>query len=278
MNFIIKKILFNFLYLIICIFNNYSFAEIPSDIKKIVQKGKLVVAINSVDYPPFFYHNKKGNLDGYDIVIANDIAKFLGVKVEFNRSAVTFQDVVKLVQDEHADIAISAISATLSRGLNVRFSEPYLTPNQCLILNRILEVKIGNKVKLNPDQLKVAVLGNSSYEDFFQQNMLYFDNIFKTKEFIKYNSLDKILKDVTEEKILGFYADEIYANHIIKNKKIANIYIRKKIITDATDPISIAINWNSPNLAEWINLYIKKLKQSGKAKYLNNKYLRENND
>jgi ABC-type amino acid transport substrate-binding protein len=278
MSIIIKKILFYFLYLIICIFNNYSFAETPSDIKKIIQKGKLVVAINSVDYPPFFYHNKKGILDGYDIEIANDIAKFLGVKVEFNRSAVTFQDVVKLVQDEHADIAISAISATLSRGLNVRFSEPYLTPNQCLILNRILEVKIGNKVNLNPDQLKVAVLGNSSYEDFFQQNMLYFDNIFKTKEFIKYNSLDKILKDVTEEKILGFYADEIYANHIIKNKKIANIYIRKKIITDAIDPISIAINWNSPNLAEWINLYIKKLKQSGKAKYLNNKYLRENND
>jgi ABC-type amino acid transport substrate-binding protein len=278
MSIIIKKILFYFLYLIICIFNNYSFAETPSDIKKIIQKGKLVVAINSVDYPPFFYHNKKGILDGYDIEIANDIAKFLGVKVEFNRSAVTFQDVVKLVQDEHADIAISAISATLSRGLNVRFSEPYLTPNQCLILNRILEVKIGNKVNLNPDQLKVAVLGNSSYEDFFQQNILYFDNIFKTKAFIKYNSLDKILKDVTEEKILGFYADEIYANHIIKNKKIANIYVRKKIITDATDPISIAINWNSPNLAEWINLYIKKLKQSGKAKYLNNKYLRENND
>jgi ABC-type amino acid transport substrate-binding protein len=163
MSIIIKKILFYFLYLIICIFNNYSFAETPSDIKKIIQKGKLVVAINSVDYPPFFYHNKKGILDGYDIEIANDIAKFLGVKVEFNRSAVTFQDVVKLVQDEHADIAISAISATLSRGLNVRFSEPYLTPNQCLILNRILEVKIGNKVNLNPDQLKVAVLGNSSY-------------------------------------------------------------------------------------------------------------------
>ncbi|WP_338637433.1 ABC transporter substrate-binding protein [Spirobacillus cienkowskii] len=278
MNFNIKKIIFFFLYLIILFFNYNLFAEVPADIKKIIQKGKLVVAINSVDYPPFFYHNKHGNFEGYDIELANDIAKFLGVKVEFNRSAGTFQDVVKLVQDEHADIAISAISATLSRGLNVRFSEPYLTPNQCLILNRILEVKIGNKVKLNNDQLKVAVLSNSSYEDFFQQNILYFDNIFKTKEFIKYNSLDKILKDVTEEKILGFYADEIYANHIIKNKKIANIYVRKKIITDATDPISIAINWNSPNLAEWINLYIKKLKQSGKTKYLNNKYLRENND
>ncbi|RDB35940.1 MAG: amino acid ABC transporter substrate-binding protein [Spirobacillus cienkowskii] len=278
MNFNIKKIIFFFLYLIILFFNYNLFAELPADIKKIIQKGKLVVAINSVDYPPFFYHNKHGNFEGYDIELANDIAKFLGVKVEFNRSAGTFQDVVKLVQDEHADIAISAISATLSRGLNVRFSEPYLTPNQCLILNRILEVKIGNKAKLNNDQLKVAVLSNSSYEDFFQQNILYFDNIFKTKDFIKYNSLDKILKDVTEEKILGFYADEIYANHIIKNKKIANIYVRKKIITDATDPISIAINWNSPNLAEWINLYIKKLKQSGKTKYLNNKYLRENND
>ncbi len=276
---ILTKLSICFLYIILSFssqfFQSKANAEIPSDIKKIIARGKIIVAINSVDYPPFFYSKVVNKLEGFDIEIAEDIAKYLGVAVEYNRSASTFEDVVKLVENDQADIAISAISSTLSRGLTVRFSDPYLTPNQCLVVNRILEVKISNHTKIAPELLKIAILNNSSYEDFSKQNNEYFDNTYKNLSIVKYDSLEQAFSDVIEGKILGLYIDEIHANYIMKNKKLANIYLRKKIIAESIDPISIAINWKNPNLAYWINLYIKRMNNNGKAKYLTLKYLRD---
>jgi ABC-type amino acid transport substrate-binding protein len=250
-------------------------AEIPSDIKKIITRGKIIVAINSIDYPPFFYSTNSKKFEGFDVEIAEDIAKNLGVTVEYNRSASIPKDVVKLVENEQADIAISAISATLSWGLTVRFSDPYLIPNQCLIVNRILEVKLSNHTKIDPALLKIAILHGDSYNDFAKQKNEYFKNAYNNPSIIDYDSLTQALSDTIEGKILGLYTDEFHADYIMKHKNLANIYVRKKIFTDSTDPISIALNWKSPNLANWINLYIKRMNNNEKEKYLTLKYLRD---
>lgn len=69
--------------------------------------------------------------------------------------------------------------------------------------------------------------------------------------------------------------DEIYANNLLANDKRANLYVRKKIVTDAVDPICIILNWKAPNLANWINLYITRMKNNGKEKTLAKKYMKE---
>jgi polar amino acid transport system substrate-binding protein len=269
---IFKFLLFTFTILFM---SHNSYADIPLDIKKIISHGKLIIAVNSNEYSPFFYLNENKELEGYDIHLAEDIAKNLGVTVEFNRSASNFNDVIKLVEDEKADIAISAISATLSRGLRVRFSDPYLTLKQCIILNRLLEVKIKNNIKLNDKLLKIAILKNSSYEEYVNHNMTIINENFKDFTLVKYESLDRAFQDVLHGKILGLYVDELYADKAIKNEKLANIYLRKHIIQDAYDPISIAINWKNNNLANWINFYIQRMKSNGKERSLSLKYLRE---
>jgi ABC-type amino acid transport substrate-binding protein len=277
------KLLFKKMYLIIYnlflfsfIFSHFQIkAELPSDIKHIIARGKLIVAVNSVDYPPFFYHNKDNKLEGYDIDIAHDIAKYLGIAVEFNQSANTFKGVVNLVENDKADLAISAISGTLTRGLIVRFSDPYVTPNQSLILNRILEVQISNHNKIAPSKAKIAILNNSSYEDFAKQNYDYFKKNFGDFSFVKYDSLDQAFSDVLDGNILGLYVDEIYANYMTYANKKANIFTHKRIVQEAIDPISIAVNWKNPNLAYWVNLYIRRMKFNGKEKILYNKYLRD---
>lgn len=229
-------------------------AELPSDLKKIISRGKLIIAVNSNDYPPFFFHNKENRLEGFDIDIAHDIAKNLGVTVEFNQTANTFKGVVNLVENDKADLAISAISGTLSRGLVVNFSEPYISPNQALILNRILELQITNHVKIAAKNAKIAVLNNSSYEDFSKQNYEFFRTNFNDFSFVKYDSLEQAFTDVIDGNILGIYVDEIYANYILNLNKKANIFTRKRQVPDVVDPISIAINWKNPSLASWINL------------------------
>lgn len=254
---------------------NISFAEIPPDIKKIITRGKLIVAINGIDYPPFFYHTADNKFEGIDIDIAKDLAKYLDVNVEFNRSAKTFAEVIKLVENEKADIAISALSGTLTRGILVRVSAPYLIPNQVVIINRILELKISNNIKIPPEKGKIAILNNASYEDFSKQNYEFLKTNFKDFSIVKYDSLENAFNDVLEEKILGVYVDEVYANNLLSSNKKSNLYVRKKIIQDAIDPICVILNWKSTNLANWINLYIRRMKNNGKEKQLIKKYMRD---
>lgn len=262
---ILLKILFSFSY----VSDSYALtSDIPPDIKKIMNRGKLIVALQTGNYPPYFYEDENKQLAGLDIDIARDIAKNLSVELEFNRTSLSFTDVVKLVEKDAADLAISAISSTLSRGLSVHFSEAYLIPNQAIILNRLLEIKIKNNAKIDKELLKVAVLNNSSYEEYFTYNKSNFDEFNKEIRAVSYSSLDSAITDVISGKIFAVYCDETFANYVIKNRKSVNIYVRSKIFENEFDPISIAVNWRNSNLLNWINLYIKRKQYDGKLKNL----------
>ncbi|BBH52751.1 ABC transporter substrate-binding protein [Fluviispira sanaruensis] len=274
-SFLLKKLFY--ILLVQFLFTQYLSAtpEIPPDIKRIISRGKIIVALKTGNYPPFFYEDEKKILKGYDIDIAQDIAKNLGVSLEFNRSANSFADVIKLVENDSADLAISAISSTLSRGISVNFSEPYLFPNQSLIVNRLLEIKIRNNTDVDKEFLKIAVLKNSAYEDYVKNNLNNIDVLLKNATIVKYDDLESALTDVINGKILSLFVDEIYANYIIKNRKLANIYVRRKIIEGELDPISIVVNWRNPHLLNWVNLYVNRMKYDGRNKYLSQKYLKE---
>lgn len=83
------------------------------DLREIMQRGKLVVALPNVDRHSLFAIGKNGDLQGYYIDVARNIGKELGVSVEFNRSAKNFNEVVELVAQGKADIAICHLSKTL---------------------------------------------------------------------------------------------------------------------------------------------------------------------
>src|SRR4030095_11458007 len=60
------------------------------DIKTILDRGELIVAMTEGEQPPFYYVGPDGQLAGLDVTLARDIAARLGVKVSFNRSPKSF--------------------------------------------------------------------------------------------------------------------------------------------------------------------------------------------
>ena len=49
---------------------------------KVQEEGKLVVGTEGT-YPPFTFHDETGKLTGFDVEIAQEVAKRLGVEAEF---------------------------------------------------------------------------------------------------------------------------------------------------------------------------------------------------
>ena len=108
----------------------------PPDLVRITERGNLIVAMTSFDNAPF-YSEKDGHLEGIDVDLAHEVADALGVEVEFDRTAETFNDVVAKVKNGEADIAISKISRTNSRAMVVAFSTPYVRLKHALMFNRL---------------------------------------------------------------------------------------------------------------------------------------------
>jgi polar amino acid transport system substrate-binding protein len=261
--------------LLACCFQLSSYAEIPADIQKIINRGKLIVAISQKEYPPFFYHNSKNELQGFDIEIVNELASYLGIPIEYNTNANSFNDVISEVEADRADIGIGELSATIPRGLKVSFSTPYLKENKVLILNRVLDMKLeSDDTSIRPNKLKFAVIKNSSYEAFLKKKFYTITKYTSDSEIVSYDNIETAMNDLMEGKIYSMFIDEIKANYLLKNLRSANIYTKKHIVENQTDPIAIAVNHKDTNLLRWINLFVDNIDYNGTKSTLIQKYFK----
>lgn len=249
---------------------NASAEDLSPDMKRIMKQGKIVVAMYYEDIPPFIMHDRQGNLFGYDIDLANDLGKRMGVKIEFNRKAKTFDEVVEIVANRKADIAITVLSRTLERAIKVGFSRPYVLLHQALLINRLKVAKLKIEKDpvngLNHKDAKIGVIEGSSYVGFAKQD-------FPMSTIIPYRTWDEVMKDVLEGKIHAGLYDEIEINNWRHAHPGAMIYIQPVIINDRVDPIAIAMHWEDTHLRSIINLYTKIIKKNGMIERLRKTYL-----
>ena len=93
----------------------------------IKSKGKLVVG-TSADYAPYEFHtqvNGKDQIVGFDIEIAKQFAKDLGVELEIKDMA--FDGLLVALQADKVDMVFAGMTPTEVRKKNVDFSDIYFT-------------------------------------------------------------------------------------------------------------------------------------------------------
>ncbi|MGL4535596.1 MAG: transporter substrate-binding domain-containing protein, partial [Weissella cibaria] len=102
-----------------------SAAQTDPVLSKIEKSGKLVVG-TSADYAPYEFHttvNGKDKIVGFDISVANEIAKRLGVKLVIQE--MSFDALLGAVKTGKVDMVVAGMTATPEREQEASFSEPY---------------------------------------------------------------------------------------------------------------------------------------------------------
>src|SRR5262245_16671419 len=92
-----------------------------SAIHKAKKAGKLVVLMEAL-FKPFTYKDA-GELKGFDVDLARELAKDMKVEVEFRERE--FSLLANELLQGKGDLVISGITATPERALEASFSEPY---------------------------------------------------------------------------------------------------------------------------------------------------------
>lgn len=244
------------------IFLNKSKENSNSRIDQIKESGKIVMGCNA-NYPPFEFHkniNGKDEITGFDILIAKEIAKDLGVELEI--SDMEFSSVLASLDTSVIDLAISGISKTPEREKSMDFSKIYYDPKNYLLVNKKDHGKYTSEDSVK--NLTIGVQTATSQEDIAKN--LGIKNIVslpKTPDLIA--QLDSGLIDgIIVEKCVG-------DNYELSNENLKvedSFYFESEL-----DGTAIGLNKNDKELLEAVNKTLDRLEKEGKLEDFYNEAL-----
>ena len=126
-----------------------------SKVDKLKGKGKIVIG-TSADYPPYEFHKSidgKDTIVGFDIEIAKEIAKDLGVELEIKD--MKFDGLLAALETGNIDFVAAGMTPTEERKKNVDFSKVYYTAVQCLVVRTEEEAEMKSLEDLKGKKIGV---------------------------------------------------------------------------------------------------------------------------
>lgn len=247
----VKKIVF--LLLLICfVCSGCIKKETPKDdLTKILERGKLIVGVRD-DTAPFGFRDEKGNLVGYDIDLAKNIAKgILGSEKKLEFVPVTASNRIIKLSSGEVDMLIATMSITNNRLQILNFSAPYYFAGQAILVN-----KSSKAASLRDFQGKrlIIVFGSTS-EGTLRTNVPEVEVVgFKT-----YHDAYKALKAGKAE---GLVADDtILMNYALKDSSVKVLPKRY-----SKEPYAVALRKESDSdrLLASVDYIIENLQSTGR--------------
>lgn len=228
------------------------------DIRAIQQQGKLRIGLIARDSPPLLVTGKNGQPTGIEVSMANGLARRLGVKPAFLRTAATHDELVAQVAAGDVDIALSSISRTASRAQVVRFSRPYLTQSMAVLLNRKRALREGADCPKTPADVAamaarprtLGVPRGTSYEQALR-------GLNKKAAPEVFDDLRKFLHAVVDGTLLAGLGGEISVRQVLKEHPAARIELKLCLVGVQKDRIAIAVRPDRPNLGNWIDVVLE---------------------
>lgn len=99
--------------------------QIQSRLYEVTKSGVLRVCIWPMYYSISFRNPESGQLEGIDIDLSRELAKDMGVKLEYVETS--FGSFIADLQANKCDLGMFGVGATMKRAQAVAFSDPYLT-------------------------------------------------------------------------------------------------------------------------------------------------------
>lgn len=220
---------------------------------------KVLVAGLSADYPPFEFI-KDGAIVGFDVDLANKIAKELGYRVEIKD--MKFASIISSLQTGRIDFAISSMSATLERKQNADFSIEYYIPKYAMLHKKghaIASVRDFNG--------KIISVQNGTTMETFLQDQL------KAGVNFKLISLDKnpvMVEELKVGRVDGVLVETAQAKAFVKKNPGLISY---SSIGLGSQGYAVAFKKGSL-LTKEFNKAIKSLNESGELKRLELKWIK----
>lgn len=109
-----------------------------SALQGVLQRGTLRVG-DCLTFAPFGFYNKDGQPDGYDVDLAKELAKEMGVKLEIVNT--TSANRIPNLQTDKVDVVFCNFTRNLERAKEIAFTTPYVVASEALLVKKSSGIK-----------------------------------------------------------------------------------------------------------------------------------------
>ncbi len=221
-------------------------------LSQIKEKGELVVGL-SADYAPYEFHTMidgKDTIVGFDVEIAKEIAKDLGVKL--NIKEMKFDSLLTALPAGQIDMIISGMNPDPKREKVVDFSEIYYKANHGVLVKK----EDLNKYK-SIDDLKNINLGaqmGSTQADIIK-------NTIKGEKVKLLSNVNNLILELKAGKIDALVVEKPVGKMAMSNN--SDVVLSDISFEDETGGNAVAVKKGQKELVEQVNKTINRLKESG---------------
>lgn len=254
----IKKIITIFITLLVILTFGCKKSQNKNDLlSQIKERGTIIVAMEGT-WAPWTFHNEKNELVGYDVEVATEIAKKLGVIPQFVEGE--WDGLLSGLSAGRYDIMVNGVDITEERQKAYDFSVPYAFNKTAIITTKdnsqITKLEdLKGKNTANTISSTYAILAEN-----YGANVIGVDDLNQTFELLLSGRIDATLNaEVT------FY--DYLKEHPDANIKIA-------VLTKDANKIGIPlkISKENKNLLNAINQALNELEKEGILERLSKKY------
>ena len=138
---------------------NAAQAEKVGQLDEIIKRGTLKVGLST--FVPWAMLDKNGDLVGFEVDVAKQLAADMGVEVEFIQTK--WSGIIPALLTGKFDIIIGGMSITPERNISVNFSDAYEYSGQSIVANKDRAPGLTSLEQLNsPDIVLAARTGSTS--------------------------------------------------------------------------------------------------------------------
>lgn len=243
---------------IICIGSGLALAGDDS-LERIKEKGKFIVGLDD-NFPPMGFRDEKGDIVGFDIDLAKEAARKMGVEVEFK--PVEWDGVIFSLKNGTIDVIWNGLTITEERAKQIAFTKPYLDNKQIIVVKK--DSDINSKADLAGKTVGLQ-LGSSSQSALNSEP----DVVESLKEVRTYPNNTEALMDLQIGRIDAVVVDEIVGRYYISKKP--GVY---RILGEdfGKESYGVGVRKEDTSFLAELNKILDEMKADGTAKEISEKW------
>ena len=177
-----------------------------NSLKDIKEKKELIIGLDD-NFPPMGFRDKSGEIVGFDIDMAKEVGKRMGVKVTFK--PVEWDGIILSLNNKDIDAIWNGLTITDKRKEQIAFSKVYLQNKQIIIVKSKSNISSKSDLK---DKTVGLQMGSSSETALAKDSQL----TNSLKEVKKYSNNTEALLDLNADRIDAVIVDEVVGRYYAK--------------------------------------------------------------
>ena len=213
---------------------------------------KIVVGLDD-NFPPMGFRDEKNELVGFDIDMAKEAAKRLGVEVEFK--PIDWSAKEAELSGKRVDALWNGLTITEERKQNILFTAPYMENHQIIV------VPAGSAIKAKAD-LAGKVVGaqeGSSAVDAIKKEEAVFKSF---KELKTFGDNVTALMDLTTGRLEAVVVDEVVGRYYVAKKPDQYVVLEENF---GTEDYGVGVRKDDAELLGKLDKALGEMKADGAA-------------